>query len=586
MVAGKINRDGDVWRCSWFGRLEVPPSVNNLVNAKLRRFDEEALEVFKHAAVIGDEFEFDTLAEVMEIDEDDLDDILREGVKGWMIKEQQSALGDFYRFQHSMLRRALYNSMAKSNRRRIHARVAEALEHLHGAKKDRFVVQIAYHYYWAGEWSRALEPTVKAGEIARKREAFNEAITYFRYGAESIEQLQTGAVKIDSQLEGKLRTGLTETLILLGRLDEAESEIARIFELASRDRDVLLRAWGEFLASRLHHSRGAFKRAAELAQLGLESISETESKTGEPELHRKLLQQLAFTLWMCGELDAAVEPLEKAVALAEETGDNRPGGWALSWLGIVNCYRGNGTLGLELGEKGLRLLRASSDRVSELLAWERVGVICGMLGDGDRAIYSFEKGIELARTIGYKLQQSRFLVNLGEANRLKGNYEQAEQHYRNALSIARQIEQQDVEALCMQNLGLVAVARGQYIEAVELLERALDLFRAQNRQNLEAEVHWALGRAKEGLGDKDGAFNSYEISLSLCRKLSYLDYEWRALWGQGTIYAATDRREDARRVISEAIAIIEQLRKQLPEGANLKVFQEDKQPVYDLMAVL
>src|SRR6185369_275081 len=131
--------------------------------------------------------------------------------------------------------------------------------------------------------------------------------------------------------------------------------------------------WGEFLASRLHHSRGAFKRAAELAQLGLESISEAGG--ADPDLHRKLLQQLGFTLWMTGRLDEAREPLEKAVSLAEASGDNRPGGWALSWLGIIHSYRGNGTLGLELGENGLRLLRASGDRVSELLAWERVGVI-------------------------------------------------------------------------------------------------------------------------------------------------------------------------------------------------------------------
>ena len=138
----------------------------------------------------------------------------------------------------------------------------------------------------------------------------------------------------------------------------------------------------------------------------------------------------------------------------------------------------------------------------------------------------------------------------------------------------------------MQNLGLVAIGRGKFAEAIELLERSLELFRLQNRQNLEAEVYWALGRAKEGLGDRDAALLNYEKALSLCQKLSYLDFEWRALWGRGNILAATDRREEAREALTGAISVIEQLRKQLPEGANLKAFQDDKQPVYDLMAEL
>lgn len=586
MMTGKIERVGEEWRATWFGQLEVPPSVNNLVNAKLRRFGSEALEVFKHAAVIGDEFQFEALAEVMDIDEDALDEVLREGVTGWIFKEQKSAAGDIYRFQHAMLRRALYNSMAKANRRRVHVSVAEALEGLHGAKKERVVGQIAYHFYWGGEWNRAFEPAVKAGEVARKREAFNEAVTYFHFGKEALEQLKSEGVTSNTQLAGKMYTGLAETLILVSRFDEAEIEIAHIFELAGQQQDARIRAWGEFLASRLNHSRGNMKRAVELARMGLESLESLPDPNVDPELHRRLLQQLGFTLWMTGQLDTACESLEKAVALTEASADNRPGGWALSYLGLIHCFRGNGTLGLELGEKGLRLLRASGDRVSELLAWERVGIICSMLGDQDRAIYFFDNGLELAKTIGHKLQQTRMLVNLGEAHRLKNNLAEAEQYYRRALQMAEQLEQPDVEALCMQNLGLVAIAREQFAEAVELLEKSLPLFRAQHREISEAEVLWALGRAREGTGDAVTALECYEQAAIICRKLSYLDFEWRALLGQGNLYFATARNIDAKRVLDEAVAVIEKLREQLPEGSNLKSFQEEKQPVFDLLTKL
>ncbi|MEW6734948.1 MAG: protein kinase [Acidobacteriota bacterium] len=584
MVVGKIERTSQGWRCDWIGQLEVPPSVNSLVNTRLRIFSQEALDVFKHASVIGDEFDFDTLARVVGIEEDDLDSILREGILGWVIKETPNALGDFYRFHHSMLRRALYNSMAKANRRRVHTQVAKALEKLHGTKKDRVIGQIAYHYYWGGEWQQAFEPALRAGEIARKRESFNEAVRYFHYGREALEQLQSAAIATNAKLEGKLRTGLAETLILLNKFEEAEGEITRIFELASRQQDLLLRAWGEFLASRLKRSRGDFQRSVELARLGLESIENTSQP--DLELHRRLLQQLGYTLWATGQLDAACEPLVKAVELSKAAGDSRPGGWALSFLGLVHCYRGNGTLGLELSENGLRLLRSSSDKVSELYAWERIGIVCSMLGDQDRASYYFESGIELARTIGYKPQQIGLMVNLGEAYRLKGNLPQAEQVYNQALAIARQIEESYVEALCLQNLGLVAITRKQFSEAERLLERALELFHVQNQQNQEAEVYWALGTVLEGLGDKERALVWYQQASTLCQKLSYLDYQWRALLGQANMLVALDRRNEARQAITAAVAIVEQLRKQLPDWANLKLFQEDKQPVYDLLTIL
>src|SRR5262249_36062682 len=126
----------------------------------------------------------------------------------------------------------------------------------------------------------------------------------------------------------------------------------------------------------------------------------------------------------------------------------------------------------------------------------------------------------------------------------------------------------------------------QFLEAKQLLGEALELLRAQNRQNLEAEVYWALGRSHEGLGELADALGCYQNALELCRKLSYLDYEWRALWRQANIFAVVDNREQARVVVAEAITVIERLREQLPEGANLKAFQEDKQPVYDLKAEL
>lgn len=579
MLAGRIEKQSNGWRAQWLGELQLPPSVNNLVNARLRHYDPETLEIFKYASVIGDAFDFDTLAEVVDTDEDVLEEALEEGVKGWLLKRN----GDNYRFQHGFVRRSLYNSMSMSSRRKAHAQVAEVIERREGRRKDRVAGQVAYHYYQASEWQRALEPAFRAAELARKREAFDEAARYYRYAVESYEQLRG----VDEELVERMHTGFAEALVHLGKFEEGERVVGRIFEIAGARLDAHLRAWGELLASRLNHFHGNFKRAVELARLGLESVTEAEAGGRKDlELRRRMLQQLGYTLWETGEIEEAIAYMESAVELARSCADPRVAGWALSWLGLMHAFQGNGTLGLSQGERALEMLRSAGDRVSELLAWERLGIICGTLGEMDRAVYYFENGLELARTIGYRVQQSRLLANLGEVYRLTGELNRAEDYYRQALAITRQMEQQDIESNCLQNLGHVAVARGDYREAIELLNAALEMLRKQNRRTYEPEVYCSLGAAYEGLADPERAVECYSRALDLSRELALAEFEWKALYGIALVMRRAGNREAALESVNEALEVIERMRSQLPSGANLKSFDDEKQPVYELSRCL
>lgn len=575
LLAGRIERQGEGWKAQWLGELQLPPSVSNLINAKLRRYDPETLEVFRYASVIGDAFDFDTLAEVVDTDEDTLEDALAEGVKGWLLKQD----GDEYRFQHGFVRRSLYNSMSMASRRKVHRQVAEVIERREGRRRDRVVGQIAYHYYHACEWQRTLEPAFRAAELARKREAFDEAARYYRYAVEAHEQLP----RLDGLIVEQMHTGFAEALVHLGKFEEGERVVGRIFEIAGAKLDAHLRAWGELLASRLNHFHGNFKRAVELARLGLESVAEAEAGGHKDmELHRRILQQLGYTLWETGEIDEAVTYMERAVELASSGSDPRVAGWALSWLGLMHAFQGNGTLGLDQGERALEMLRSAGDRVSEMLAWERLGIICGTLGEMDRAIYYFENGLELARTIGYRVQQSRLLANLGEVYRLTGDLNRAEDYYRQALSITRQMEQQDIESNCLQNLGHVAVARGDYREAIELLDEALEMLRRQNRRTYEPEVYCSLGAAYEGLADPERAIECYSRALDLSRELALAEFEWKALYGIALVMEKTGNIDAALKSVNEALEVIERMRSQLPAGSNLKSFEDEKEPVYEL----
>ena len=52
------------WHCREVSEIRLPASVVDLVEARLAKLPDKALEVFTHAAVIGNEFSFDVLAAV------------------------------------------------------------------------------------------------------------------------------------------------------------------------------------------------------------------------------------------------------------------------------------------------------------------------------------------------------------------------------------------------------------------------------------------------------------------------------------------------------------------------------------------
>ncbi|MCS6885526.1 MAG: protein kinase [Acidobacteriota bacterium] len=574
ILSSRIIKDENVWRVKWLGELQVPPSVSNLINAKLRNYDPDVQEVLRHAAVIGDTFDFDTLAATLDMQEELIEEALEEGLRGWLLKR---AGADEFSFRNSLIRRALYNSMAIAERRKVHSSVAEAIARSAGKRIERIAGQVAYHYFYGGQWVKAIKPAFSAAEVAHKREAFDEAARYYRYAIEAAEQLPEHQ-QTDSILE-RSYVGLAESLVHLGKLDEGERVIAKLYELAGKRRDACLRAWGELLASRLNHFRGNLKRAVELARLGLESITEAGKK--DVELYRRILQQLGYTLCETGEIAEATEYMQRAVEVATEGPEPRLAGWALSWLGLMNAFQGNSTLGLQQGERSLEMLRSLGDRVSELLALERLGIICGTLGEMDRAAYYFESGLKLATTIGYRVQQSRLLANLGEVYRLTGELRRAEQHYEQALQLARQLEQEDIESNCLQNLGHVAVARKDYHAGIELLDKALEMLRQQNRRMYEPEVYCSLGTAYAGLGDTERALKYYKLALQLSREMSLADVEWKSLYGIALLMENTDKTSAAN-TIAEALKVIDRMRTSLPTGTNLKSFEQEKQPVYEL----
>ena len=75
---------------------------------------------------------------------------------------------DQYHFKQQMMRDVAYDMMLRQTRKQIHRKIGEALEDMHQDRLADVVGQLAYHFYMADQWSKALAYNLEAGHQARR----------------------------------------------------------------------------------------------------------------------------------------------------------------------------------------------------------------------------------------------------------------------------------------------------------------------------------------------------------------------------------------------------------------------------------
>jgi predicted ATPase len=96
---------------------------------------------------------------------------------------------DEFAFRHALTREAVYATVLKRERREMHQRIAETLERMEDNSHAGHLADLAYHFYQAGVWPKALSYARRAGERARALFAPREALEHFTHALEAAQQL-------------------------------------------------------------------------------------------------------------------------------------------------------------------------------------------------------------------------------------------------------------------------------------------------------------------------------------------------------------------------------------------------------------
>src|SRR5690606_23669063 len=85
-----------------------------------------------------------------------------------------------YLFRHALIQEAAYRTTAIQQRLDLHRRAAEWLEQRHADNPDEVMSRLAYHWNSAGQEDKAVPALVRAGDLARRDHALDEAVEHYR----------------------------------------------------------------------------------------------------------------------------------------------------------------------------------------------------------------------------------------------------------------------------------------------------------------------------------------------------------------------------------------------------------------------
>jgi predicted ATPase len=154
-------------------------AVREVVNLRLARLGAPRVRLLTVAAVIGTEFEFAPLEEVSDLQGEDLAAGLDEALAAGVLTETHNDEHERFAFSHALVRRTLLKRLTDAHRRRIHARIAEALK---ASQEDAALLEIAHHLCEAlpaADREQALAYTTRAAEQAIDGLAYAEAVALF-----------------------------------------------------------------------------------------------------------------------------------------------------------------------------------------------------------------------------------------------------------------------------------------------------------------------------------------------------------------------------------------------------------------------
>jgi predicted ATPase len=328
------------WRLRPGADLSIPADLAGLLRESAGRLGPAVEEALSAAVVVGREFRFDVLRQLVNLADNELLDVLDAALAGHLLEE--TAVG--YRFRHPLIRRA-----------HLHGQAAAAIEALHASQPAGLaphIEDLAHHYDLSDRRERALPYLIQAGKKAADLlVAFEVAVGYFEraldllgdLGLENTEQkwmileslgwwriiladtpegvalfeqalaLSPGADWQPTRADrARLHRGAAVALITAGDTVAAEAHLQAALAEVDERQEAPDFARVLYHVAQLHWHRNEFQEAFNVAQRSL-AVAE---RVNDPAAIARAFEMLALACHSLGEWQAGIGYEQQRIALS------------------------------------------------------------------------------------------------------------------------------------------------------------------------------------------------------------------------------------------------------------------------------
>ena len=375
-----------------------------------------------------------------------------------------------YTFKHALVQDAAYDSLLKSRRQTLHAKIAQVIEQQFPETKDTEPQVLAHHLTAAGLAEAAIPLWQRAGELARQRMALIDAISHLDKGLQLIPTLPHSSERDTGELELRTRLGMAWLALKGWAATEVSASLHPALSLAKSlgRNDALVPIFSGLMSNVM--SQGRIAEALPWAQ----EMLDIAKASGDPDLlitgHNF---SCTFYLWI-GNLTKALEHGDKVLALYDS---ERHG----HLVDILNHD-----------------LKTGVGTNASVATW--------MLGHPDRAVRLSDEAVAHARRRGHPIDLGWALTVGAEAFDFRCEPEELRKRAEECDRLGRDNSLPVLWALLVPiSYGLALIREGNPAEGIASLKAGLTVWESSGGKSRSPYGKSVLAEGMALLGDIDGA---------------------------------------------------------------------------------
>lgn len=484
------------------GEVKVPDALADAVLARATSLDQSARAVAAAGAVIGRHFDFDLVAAVSGLADEEVARCLRDLQATYLVVSRPTF--DTFDFRHALIREALYADISLPRRRELHHRVAsEATARGYG---DAFV---SIHYDKAGCTRDAYRHARLAADGATLVSAHREALELYRRALRNLPS------DVAPDEHARLLAAVGHAAAAVDDNEAAAQAYEAAQEILSRAGDAVAAA---ALVPPLVAVRHLLGDGLESRTQRLEAALASLGDSPDLKVRAQLLSALAAAHMLSRRLDEAIAYGDRSCVSCELIDDEPTAINTAATIGAVLLFAGRLDEGRERLEQAIARAKTAGCESELARGYRMLGTSTSVLVEYRIAEKSLVEGISYAEKVELWNHRSYMTAQLAHVQWATGNWAVAAETAERAFAdgsggITTRITAQYV-------LGYLALGRGEWNDAVRLLTAALEEAELMDELQRVSPPTWGLAEVAVLRGDNDAAIalceRGYAASEEVC----------------------------------------------------------------------